>query len=128
VIIAKIDAEAETKSAETHKISSYPQIKCISCPYCGNIVFPKGSSAKEAILYEGGRTEQDLVDYVNRQAGKHRLTGGSLDDTAGRIIDLDELVMKLTAATTEPEKESVHSEVSQFVAKANSKYGSSMSY
>jgi protein disulfide-isomerase A6 len=87
-----------------------------------NVVFPKGSSKKEAVNYEGARTEKDLVEYLNKQAGKHRLAGGTLDDNAGRIVDLDELAKKLAAATDEAEIGYVYTEVNQFVEKTNSKY------
>jgi hypothetical protein len=86
-----------------------------------NVVFPKGSSKKEAVNYEGGRTEKDLVDYLNIQAGKHRLAGGALDDNAGRIADLDGLAKKLAAATDEAEKGYIYTEVTQVVEKINSK-------
>ena len=72
--------------------------------------------------YSGGRTEKDITDYVNKQAGKHRLEGGALGDNAGRIVDLDELAKKLRAATNEAEKGHVYTELAQVVEKINSKY------
>ncbi|EON69878.1 hypothetical protein W97_09142 [Coniosporium apollinis CBS 100218] len=82
VLIAKVDAEAPNARAiaEEQGIKSYPTIK----------YFPKGSTTPEA--YNGGRTEKDLVSFMNEKAGTHRAVGGGLDSTAGLIPELDELV------------------------------------
>jgi protein disulfide-isomerase A6 len=85
-------------------------------------VFPKGSSKKEAINYEKGRTEKDFVDYLNENAGTHRLVGGALSDKAGRIVDLDELAKKLATATTKEEEGYVYTELEQVLAKLTSRY------
>ncbi len=84
VVIAKVDAEAETskKLAEDQGVRSYPTIK----------FFPKGSSTAE--MYAGGRTEADFVSFINEKAGTHRTPGGGLDDAAGTISELDELIVK----------------------------------
>ena len=85
-------------------------------------VFPKGSLKKEPVDYAKGRSENDFVDYLNEIAGTYRLVGGLLNDKAGRIVDLDELVKKLTAATTAVEKSSVYTEVEQVLSKLTSTY------
>lgn len=81
VIIAKVDAEANTKVADSQGVSSYPTIK----------YFPAGST--EGLDYQGGRDEASLVEYVNDQAGLHRRIGGGLDLKAGTVELLDELVL-----------------------------------
>lgn len=86
------------------------------------VVFPKGSSKKEAVNYEKGRTEKDFVDFLNENAGTHRLVGGALSDTAGRIVDLDELAKKLAAATTKEEEGYVYTELEQVLANLASRY------
>jgi len=88
VLVAKVDAEAENSkaTADSHGIKSYPTIK----------FFPKGS--KESVSYDGGRSQQDLVDYINSKAGTHRLVGGGLDAKAGTIDALDTIVAKLTGS------------------------------
>lgn len=111
IVIAKIDAEAETGVAETYGIRSYPQIK----------FFAKGST-KQPVDYEGGRTEKDFVGYLNAMAGTHRVVGGGLDDTAGRISEMDELAKKFVAATSESEKEGVYEELAGVVASLDSRY------
>jgi protein disulfide-isomerase A6 len=71
------------------------------------LVFPKGSETKEPVAYEEGRSEQDFVGYLNEKAGTHRVAGGGLTDSAGRIVDLDALAGKLSAAVSEMEKSSL---------------------
>ncbi|KAI9887834.1 MAG: hypothetical protein M1823_000356 [Watsoniomyces obsoletus] len=86
VIIAKVDAEAPNAkaTAQDQGVSAYPTIK----------YFPAGS--KEAETYSGGRSEKDLVKFVNEKAGTHRQVGGSLDDEAGLIPSLDSVISKVT--------------------------------
>lgn len=88
VLIAKIDAEAETSkaTAQAQGITGYPTIK----------FFPKGSTEPEA--YSGGRSEEALVDFVNSKAGTHRLVGGGLNSKAGTIDVIDTLLAKYVTA------------------------------
>jgi len=86
VLIAKVDAEAENAKATAQEqgVKSYPTIK----------YFPKGSTTPEP--YEGGRTEQDLLAFMNEKAGTHRMTGGKLDEYGGTIPSLDAIVGRVT--------------------------------
>ncbi|KAL9640420.1 MAG: hypothetical protein Q9164_000302 [Protoblastenia rupestris] len=86
VLIAKVDAEAEESKATAKEqgVSSYPTIK----------YFSKGSTTPEA--YEGGRTEQAFIEFINKKAGTHRMVGGGLDAKAGTIDALDTIVGKVT--------------------------------
>ena len=88
VVIAKVDAEAENAKATAREqgVTGYPTIK----------FFPKGS--KEGIVYSGARSEEAFVEFVNEKAGTHRSVGGGLDDKAGTIASLDELVAKYTSS------------------------------
>ncbi|RFU33548.1 hypothetical protein B7463_g2815, partial [Scytalidium lignicola] len=90
VIVAKVDAEADNSKAVAKEqgVTSYPTIK----------FFPKGSTEPEA--YSGGRTEKDIVSYINEKAGTHRTPGGGLDSSAGTIEALDALVKKFTSGTS----------------------------
>lgn len=90
VVIAKVDAEADNSkaTAKDQGVSSYPTIK----------FFPKGSTEAEA--YSGGRSEKDLVEFMNSKAGTHRAVGGGLDATAGTIEALDALVNKFTGGSS----------------------------
>ena len=90
VLVGKVDAEAENSkaTAQDQGVSSYPTIK----------YFPKGSTEPEP--YSGGRTEADLVKFLNEKAGTHRAPGGGLDATAGTIEVLDSFVAKLTGGSS----------------------------
>ena len=86
----KLDAEnaGSKDTADKHKIGGYPTLK----------FFPKGST--ESIDFDGGRTEEDILKFVNKHAGTHRVPGGGLDETAGRIAVLDAIVEKFTGEAT----------------------------
>ncbi|MCJ1275135.1 hypothetical protein MMC21_002935 [Puttea exsequens] len=86
VLIAKIDAEAENSkaTAQDQGVKSYPTIK----------YFPKGSTEPQP--YEGGRTEDAILSFMNEKAGTHRLAGGRLDELAGTIPSLDDIVTRVT--------------------------------
>ncbi|KAH7342753.1 thioredoxin-like protein [Rhexocercosporidium sp. MPI-PUGE-AT-0058] len=90
VLIAKVDAEADNAkaTAQDQGVSSYPTIK----------FFPKGSTTPEA--YNGGRTEADLVEFMNSKAGTHRAPGGGLNAVAGTIETLDTLVAKFIGGSS----------------------------
>ncbi|KAI0833040.1 disulfide isomerase [Hypoxylon sp. FL0890] len=89
VVIAKVDAEADNskKTASEQGVTSYPTIK----------FFPKGSTEAEA--YSGGRSEKDLVDFLNKKTGTHRVPGGGLDATGGTIDALNHIALKYAAGT-----------------------------
>ncbi|KAK7746601.1 Protein disulfide-isomerase erp38 [Diatrype stigma] len=89
VVIAKVDAEADSSKATASEqgVTSYPTIK----------FFPKGSTEGE--LYSGGRSEKDLVSFINEKAGTHRVPGGSLDATGGTIDVLNHIAIKYAAGT-----------------------------
>lgn len=88
VVIAKVDCEAENAKslAAEYKIQSFPTIK----------FFPAGTS--EGVAYDGGRAENNFVDYINEKVGTHRLVGGGLDDKAGTISSLDSIVSKYVSS------------------------------
>ncbi|KAI0595668.1 thioredoxin-like protein [Biscogniauxia sp. FL1348] len=89
VVVAKVDAEAENSKATAVEqgVSSYPTIK----------FFPKGSTEGEA--YNGGRSEDDLISFLNQKAGTHRVAGGGLDATGGTIDVLNHIALKYAAGT-----------------------------
>ncbi|KAI0459823.1 thioredoxin-like protein [Xylaria acuta] len=89
VVIAKVDAEAENSkaTASANGVTSYPTIK----------FFPKGSTEPES--YDGGRSEVELLEFLNSKAGTHRVPGGGLDATAGTIDILNHIALKYSAGT-----------------------------
>jgi protein disulfide-isomerase A6 len=88
VLIAKVDAEAENAkaTAQDQGVQSYPTIK----------FFPKGSTESEA--YSLGRSEEELVGYVNAKAGTFRVAGGGLNSEAGTIGAIDTVLQKYVTA------------------------------
>ncbi len=88
-MIAKVDAEAENskQTAKAQGVTSYPTIK----------FFTKGNATPDD--YEGGRSEEDLIAFLNEKAKTHRLAGGVLDATAGTIEALDKMVANFLAGS-----------------------------
>lgn len=84
--------------------------------------FAKGSSKKEPVDYSQGRSELDLLRYVNSQAGTHRLEGGGLDEEIGHIKDLDELAKKLAMASNDAEEGYVYDELPLVLERTISPY------
>ena len=95
VLIAKVDCEAPNakSTAENAGVSSYPTIN----------FYPKGST--EGIPYTGGRSEADLITFMNEKAGTHRSVGGGLDSFAGTIPSLDQIVATLKTGGDKAYKE-----------------------
>ncbi|OTA87298.1 hypothetical protein M434DRAFT_399569 [Hypoxylon sp. CO27-5] len=89
VVIAKVDAEADNSKATASEqgVTSYPTIK----------FFPKGSTEGET--YSGGRTEKDLIQFLNEKTGTHRVPGGGLDTIGGTIDALNHIALKYAAGT-----------------------------
>ena len=83
-MIAKVDAEAPDakQTAKDQAVTAYPTIK----------FFPRGSTTPQD--YDGSRTEQGFVDYLNEKSGTHRTVGGGLNDKAGTIEVLNDIVAK----------------------------------
>ncbi|KAI0330762.1 protein disulfide isomerase [Cubamyces sp. BRFM 1775] len=84
-VVANVDADAKNNRplAEKYEIGSFPTIK----------FFPKGNKG-EPIDYDGARTEEAFVEWLNEKCGTHRTIGGLLDDTVGRLEELDKLAAK----------------------------------
>ncbi|KEP46636.1 protein disulfide isomerase [Rhizoctonia solani 123E] len=89
-IIANYDADnAMNKDiAARYQVRSYPTIK----------FFPKGSSTKEAVAYDFGRSEADFVKFLNENCGTQRAVGGGLHELAGRLPTLDSLAQSFYSA------------------------------
>ncbi|PYI15587.1 putative disulfide isomerase [Aspergillus japonicus CBS 114.51] len=83
VVIAKVDAEGENSkaTAKANGVTGYPTIK----------FFPRGST--EATVYNGARSEQAFIDFLNEHAGTHRAVGGGLNAQAGTVAALNELIV-----------------------------------
>lgn len=93
-VVAQINAEANTKAAETYGIQSFPTIK----------FFGKGDVNKTPVDYTGGRKEEDFLTYLNEHCKTFRSVGGKLNEKAGRIEALDAIagVWESTPASDRP--------------------------
>ncbi|KAK7685514.1 hypothetical protein QCA50_011379 [Cerrena zonata] len=89
-VIANVDADAQPNRplATKYEIGSFPTIK----------FFPKGNK-EEPLDYDGDRTEEAFVEYLNEQCGTQRAVGGGLNAQAGRLPEFDSLASKFFDAT-----------------------------
>jgi len=86
------DAAHNKPVAQKYGVASFPTIK----------FFGKGKENKgNPAAYDGGRSEQAFIDFLNEKCGTHRAVGGGLNDFAGRVPSLDELAQKFIDATTD---------------------------
>jgi protein disulfide-isomerase A6 len=83
-VVANVDADDKKNRplAEKYEIGSFPTLKFFS------------ADNKEPETYDGGRSEEDLVKFLNEKCGTHRAVGGGLSDEAGRLVDFDALANK----------------------------------
>jgi len=81
-VVAKVDADSEKDLGSKYEVSGFPTIK----------FFSKGNKAGEE--YNGGRSEQDFVDFLNKRCGTNRVLGGGINEEAGRYDDFDKLAEK----------------------------------
>ncbi|TFK85989.1 protein disulfide isomerase [Polyporus arcularius HHB13444] len=88
-VVANVDADAQNNRplATKYEIGSFPTIK----------FFPKGQT--EPVDYDGERTEEAFVEFLNEKCGTHRTVGGLLNDQAGRLEQLDALAAKFFEET-----------------------------
>ncbi|KAI0071063.1 protein disulfide isomerase [Panus rudis PR-1116 ss-1] len=89
-VVANVDADAAANRplAMKYEIGSFPTIK----------FFPKDNK-DEPEDYDGERTEEAIVAYLNEKCGKKRVPGGGLSDDAGRFPEFDALAAKFFSAT-----------------------------
>ncbi|KAF9972872.1 hypothetical protein BGZ73_003939 [Actinomortierella ambigua] len=97
VVIANVDATVEKGIAEKHQIRGYPTIK----------FFAADGTIED---YNGGRSEKDFVEFINKRAGTFRAPGGLLTAEAGRVAELDAHVEKYVKATSAGEKKKIYDE------------------
>ena len=76
-IVANLDATKSESIASQYGVTGYPTIKLLT---------PTGSVEN----YEGGRTVEDFLKYLNEKCGTHRSITGDVDEFAGRIKALDD--------------------------------------
>ena len=84
IVIAKVDCEAPNSkaTAQENGIAGFPTIK----------FFPKGSTEPES--YQGARSQEAFVSFLNERAGTGRVVGGGLNEEAGTIPSFDDVIVK----------------------------------
>jgi len=91
VVIANIDAEKNSAVGGRFGVSGFPTIK----------FFPQDNKA--GVAYEGGRELADFVKYINEKTGAKRTVSGKLEESAGRISHLDEIVSNFLSSASKDE-------------------------
>jgi len=83
VVVASVDADAHKELGSRFDVHGFPTLK----------YFPKGN--KDAPLaYEGGRTADDIINYINQQAGtKGKVKKASSDVIVLTDANFDKIVM-----------------------------------
>jgi protein disulfide-isomerase A6 len=106
-IVAIVDADAAHNKdlAAKYDVTSFPTIKFFS------------KDNKEPIPYTGGRARADFVSFLNEHCGTSRAIGGTLNNEAGRIPELNDIVTKFLSANDEARK-AVVKDVSELVSQA----------
>jgi len=89
VVVANIDADKYGDVGGKYGVSGFPTIK----------FFPKDNKA--GVAYEGARELPDFIRYLNEKTGTKRTITGRLDDTAGRVSQLDTLVSSFLSSKKE---------------------------
>ena len=80
--IAELDADMYRELASEFDVHGYPTLKLF-----------QGQAAP--VPYEGDRSLESLVEFVNEHAGTARLPDGSVDAKFGRIPAVDEVIAGL---------------------------------
>jgi len=106
-VIANINADdaKNTHISQKYEVTGFPTIKFFS------------KDDKKPEDYEGGRTEADIVAYLNEKCGAQRAVGGGLDDKAGRVPTLDNLAHKFFTASA-ADRNSLHKQALDIAATA----------
>jgi len=78
-IVAKVDADHEKELGTRFEVQGFPTIK----------FFPKGNKAGEE--YNGGRSEEDFINFLNERCGTNRVAGGGINEEAGRFEAFDKI-------------------------------------
>jgi len=88
VVVASVDADKHKDLGGRFGVSGFPTIK----------YFPKDN--KEGQPYEGSRELSDFVKFLNEKTGTKRTDSGRLDESSGRVPQLDEIVSNFLSSTS----------------------------
>jgi len=85
VVIAKLDADNHKELAGRFGVSGFPTL----------IWFGKNNKAGDK--YEKGRDVQSFIDFINDKAGTKRSASGKLQESAGKVAELDSLASQFAS-------------------------------
>jgi protein disulfide-isomerase A6 len=88
VVIANIDADKYGDVGTKYGVNGFPTIKFFS------------KDNKDGQAYEQQRELADFVTFINTATGAKRTVSGRLDETAGRVSQLDEVASTFLSSTT----------------------------
>lgn len=71
--------------------------------------------------YDGERTEEAFVEFLNEQCGTHRTAGGLLDETVGRHPEFDSMASRFVGAT-EAARSTLYKDAELFAGAFGAKY------
>ncbi len=108
-VIANVDATKSQSLAEKYGVQGYPTIK----------FFPAGD--KTPVEYNGGRSLEDFIAFLNEKCGVDRVAGGMPGPTAGHIAQLKDMVQNFLEAGDE-EKDKVIAKAKDLLDDAKEKY------
>lgn len=83
-VVARVDADAHGDLGSKFGVSGFPTLK----------FFPKDN--KDGEEYSEGRGEEDFINFLNKKCGTQRVSGGGLNEEAGRVEALDKLAARFT--------------------------------
>ena len=91
VIIAELDADAHRDVAQTYGVTGFPTLKVFVTCIFHKQIFVNG----EPKDYNGDRSLEDMVEFVNNAAGTARRADGTVDTAYGRIPEIDALLAEI---------------------------------
>ncbi|KAI6654100.1 Protein disulfide isomerase-like 2-1 [Oopsacas minuta] len=92
-VVARIDADAHRDIGQRYEVSGFPTLK----------FYPKDNKVGEP--YNGGRTAEDFVQFLNERCGVERTVDGDLGPNAGVIASLDDEVDEFMSAEADKKPE-----------------------
>lgn len=95
-IVGNMNADAAENKDISRRVgvSGFPTIKFFS------------KDSEEPIAYNGARTEDALIEFLNQHCGTHRAPGGRLLPTAGKVLALDTLASRFFSASSSTDRSS----------------------
>lgn len=90
VVVAQVDGDQHRALAQKYQVMGFPTL--LFFPALTPKDRAEGRTHKTPVPYHGERTEEELIKFLNTQAGTFRISGGHLAVIAGRLPALDRLL------------------------------------